>query len=159
MAARRRSWGKGGIELPVKLLISAIILGISIPVTMSYWSAYDLQQTRSDLERELELLAAQIQGVYDSGEGNSRVVEVNIRDGTFARISYVEIGGEPGSGFAARSVRWRIGDGQEQAKPIGEGIPVSSTEGGAFRLPHGISRLYIETNAKDGLLYVEINRA
>jgi hypothetical protein len=155
---RKRQWNEGGLEgLPFKLIIISLILALSIPIVVSNWMNYDREQTISFLVSELSYLETHVDQLYNGGlgQGNSRIVEINVRDGTFAKIERVEIGDEDLDTLKAKSVRWKLIGEDEQLYVVSKGIPMMAEDGGSFALKHGLNRIYIEVRRSEGTLFVE----
>jgi hypothetical protein len=151
-------WNDGGLEgLPFKLVIIALILAVSIPIVVSNWMNYDREQTINSLASELGYLETHVNQLYDGGlgHGNSRILEINVRDGTFAKIERIEIGGDNLNTLEAKSVRWKLKGEDEQLYVVSKGIPMRAENGSSFALKHGLNRIYLEVRRSEGTLFVE----
>lgn len=160
MSMTRRTWNGEGLEaLPLKLIIISMILALSMPIIVSNWMNYDRQQTINQLTSELNFIEAQMDQIYNSGLGlgNSKVLEVNIRDGTFAKIEYVEIGDGNLNSLRGKSTHWKLKGEGEHTDIISEGISAKSAFGGPFKLKHGLNKLYLEVKKLNGVVYIEIS--
>ncbi|MCK5548353.1 MAG: hypothetical protein KAI64_05020 [Thermoplasmata archaeon] len=149
-----------GMEgLPFKLIIVSLIMALSLPIVISNWMVHDRQETISRLQSELDFIEGQMDLIYDGGLGfgNSRVVEVTLRDGTFTEIEYIEIGDGNLTSLMGKSVRWKLKGEEERIDIISWGIPVMSDKGTSFVLRHGLNELYLEIKEKGGVAYVEIS--
>lgn len=156
----RARWDGEGLEsLPFKLVIISLILALSLPIVVSNWVNYDRQQTINQLTSELNYIEGQMEQIYNGGLGlgNSKVLEVNIRDGTFAKIEYVEIGDNNLDSLRGRSIRWKLKGEEENIHIISNGIPAKSEDGGSFKLRHGQNKLYLEMKKVGEVLYVEVS--
>ncbi len=143
--------------LPLKLLITAIVMGIVIPSIFAAWSNVEKVQVESSLRSELNFLILRIQQVHRSGPGNAVTVEIYLDSGMFTRIDHVLIGDSLTSPLKG-TIRWKFSGGQENTIPIGDGIPVCGSDGKAFRLVEGHSSLYLEVKKEEsGLVFVEIS--
>lgn len=160
MVVANRKWDDAGLEgLPFKLIIISLILALSIPIIVANWMSFDKQQTVTQLDSELDYLEAQIRQIYDGGLGlgNSKVLEMNIRDGTFTKIEYVEIGDSDLTSIKGNSIRWKLKGEGEQAHMISDGIPARSEDGSSFKFAHGLNTLYLEIKKENGVVFAEIS--
>lgn len=147
---------KGLEGLPLKLLITAIVMGISIPAILATWSNVEKVQVENSLRSEMNYLILRIHQVHRAGPGTSISLDVNLDSGMFTSIDYVLVGDSQGSPLKG-TIRWKLGGEQEKVIPIKDGIPVCGKDGKAFRLTEGHSSLYLETKKEEsGLVFVEI---
>lgn len=94
-----KGWDRRGLEgLPLKLLLVALLISISLPVVASSMDGYRTNVEEAALGAEASRLASSISEVHAAGEGNVRFIDVKVPAGKLA----IEIGGE---GVAAMSVR------------------------------------------------------
>ncbi len=147
-----------GIEgLPLKLLILAIVMGISVPSILAMWSNVERVQIENHLESEMDYLIIRIQQVYRSGPGNAMSVEVNLKSGLMTSIEYVRLGDNLSSEMRS-TIRWKLSGEAENTLLIEGQIPVCGRSTDAFELNEGHSSLYLEVKKKEeGLVYVEIS--
>lgn len=148
---------KGVEGLPLKLLIVAIIMGISIPAVLASWHNAERQHTENSLRSELNYLIVRIVQVYQAGPGNAVSVELNLESGVLSSIEYVLVGDNLESPWRS-AIRWKLSGQAEDIFAIDDGIPVCSTDGGALRLSPGWHSVYLEVKKEEsGLLFVEIS--
>lgn len=149
---------ESGIEgLPLKLLILAIVMGISVPSILAMWSNVERVQIENRLESEMDYLIIRIQQVHRSGPGNAMSVEVNLKSGLMTSIEYVRVGDNLGSQTRS-TIRWKLYGEAENTLLIEDQIPVCGRNTDAFELNEGHSSLYLEVKKKEsGLVYVEIS--
>lgn len=149
---------KKAIEgLPLKLLITAIVMGISIPAVLAMWSNVEKVQVESSIQSEVNYLMLRIQQVHRSGPGNAITVEIHLDSGMFAQIEYVLVGDELEDPFKG-TIRWKLSGDSERVILIEDGIPVCGKDGKAFRLAEGHSSLYLEVKKEEsGLVFVEVS--
>jgi len=147
-----------GIEgLPLKLLILAIVMGISVPSILAMWSNVERVQIENRLESEMDYLIIRIQQVHRSGLGNAMSVEVNLKSGLMTSIEYVRVGDNLSSQTRS-TIRWKLSGEAENTLLIEDQIPVCGRNTDAFELNEGHSSLYLEVKKKEsGLVYVEIS--
>jgi len=158
-AVSKARWDGRGLEsIPLKLILISLILALSLPIVVSSWMSYDRQQTINQLTSEFAYIEGQMEQIYDGGlgVGNSVVLEVNIRDGTFAKIECVDIGDADLTSLRGKSIHWRLRGEEEHIYIISNGIPAKSEDGGSFRLRHGLSELYLEIKKVGDVAYVEV---
>ena len=97
-----------GIEgVPIKLLIVAIVLAITVPLIFSALRGFDRARVEQDLEAELEEFVSMVQVIYTSGPGNSVTIEFDIPGGAFTRVETVSFGDVPG-GSMSSVIRYRL---------------------------------------------------
>lgn len=143
--------------MPLKLLIVALVMGITIPSVLAMWANVEKVQTENRLMSEMDYLSIRIGQVYRSGPGNIIAVDFELKSGLMTSIDYVLVGGELDTPWRS-TIRWKMAGEGENMIPIDDGIPVCSEGGQAFELSEGHSYLYLEGKKKeDGLLFVEIS--
>lgn len=155
---RKRRWDGRALEgLPLKLVIVSLILAMSVPIVVSNWMIHDREQTINFVVSELNYLETSIEQLWNGGlgYGNSRVLEITVRDGTFSKIERVEVGCEDLDSLEAKSVRWKLKGEDEQIFIVSKGIPMMSEEGSAFVLKHGLNRIYLEVKRSQDTVFVE----
>jgi hypothetical protein len=156
----KRRWNRKGLEgLPLKLVIISLILAMSVPIVVSNWMNHDREQTVNSIVSELSYLETSVKQLWNGGlgQGNSRILEITVRDGTFAKVERVEIGGEDPGSLEAKSVRWKLKGEDEQLYIMSKGIPMMSEDGSAFQLKHGLNRIYLEVKSSQGATFVEFS--
>jgi hypothetical protein len=143
--------------LPLRLIIVAIVMGISIPSVLALWSNVEKQQTENAVRAELNYLMLRIGQVHRSGPGNAISVELNLRSGMMSSIEYVLVGDDLDSPWRS-AIRWKLNGQGEELIAIENDVPVCSNSGVAFQLSEGHNLLYLETKKKEnGLVFVEIS--
>jgi hypothetical protein len=148
---------KGLEGLPLKLLITAIVMGISIPAILATWSNVEKVQVENSLQSEMNYLVLRIQQVYRAGLGNSISLDINLDSGMFTSIDHFLVGDDLESPLKG-TIRWKLSGDSERVTLINDGIPVCGIDGKAFRLVEGQSSLYLEVKKEEsGLVFVEIS--
>jgi hypothetical protein len=153
-------WNRRGLEgLPLKLVIVSLILAMSVPIVVSNWMNYDREQTVNLVVSELNYLETSVEQMWNGGLGigNSRVIEITVRDGTFAKVERVEIGGEDLGTIEAKSIRWKLKGEDEQIYIVSKGIPMTSEDDSALLLKHGLNKIYLEVKSSQGTAFVEFS--
>jgi hypothetical protein len=145
--------------MPLKLLIVALVMGITLPSVLAMWANVEKVQTGNHLQSEMDYLNIRINQVYRSGPGNTILVELNLKSGVFTSIDYVMIGGRLDTHWKS-TIRWKLVGEGENVIPIDGGVPVCGENGESFELDEGHSSLYLKVKKKEeGLLFVEISVA
>lgn len=147
-----------GIEgLPLKILIVALVLGISIPSVLAIWTNAEVQRIENSLRSELDYLNLRIVQIYRSGPGNAISFKLEIDSGMVSSIEYVLVGDNL-DGPLRSTLRWKISGRSEAIIAIEDDVPVCSKEGGAFPLSEGYHTIYLVAKKReDGLVFVEIS--
>ncbi len=156
----KRRWDGRALEgLPLKLVIISLMLAMSVPIVVGNWMHYDREQTVNSMVSELDYLETSVEQLWNDGlgHGSSRVLEIDIRDGTFAKVEKVEVGSGDLSSFEAKSIRWKLVGEDEQVIVMSKGVPMTSEDGAAFVLRHGLNRIYLEVGSLNGTTYVEFS--
>ena len=124
-----------GVEgIPLKLLITMVILAISLPILFTWLSAYDASQLRAALQTTVSRLTQYAESAYASPE-SSRCVSVNVPAGTFVRATYVRIGGAVGDSFLRESIAYQLEGQREFWTTVA--FPLNKTGGGPLYLSPG----------------------
>jgi hypothetical protein len=145
--------------MPLKLLIVALVMGITLPSVLAMWANVEKVQTGNHILSEMDYLNIRINQVYRSGPGNTITVEVDLKSGVFTSVDYVMIGGRLDTHWKS-TIRWKLAGEGENVIPIDGGIPVCGENGGTYELNEGHSSLYLKAKKKeDGLVFVEISVA
>lgn len=130
-----------GVEgFPYRLLIISAVLALTLPVIYSTWEYYDRQSTLQDVREEVEFIGQKAEQLFIRGINNSARHEVELDDGLFTNIEYVELGGE-----YENWIEWEAG-GQEEAYQLPRNISlIPETEDETIRLTSGSHTLFLET--------------
>lgn len=83
---------RGVLELPMKMMIIAIVLAIVLAALGLSFYYYRKNRTELDLNSELTKLANDIELVHQSGDNTTRKTEMNIEIGSAVSLSYIKIG-------------------------------------------------------------------
>lgn len=154
--------------LPLQLLITVIIIAIAAPLSWSYFSIYDSEQTEANLLRELDIFMVRAKQVYTAGEGNIDTFRLEIRDGAVTSVEYVEIGNSLAEHlFQSSEVHYRLSGQSGRHLSIRDPfVPLNSTADGVLQLKAGTHTLRLECRLSeldldgDGArdLYVQVSR-
>jgi len=125
-----------GVEgIPLKLLITMVVLAISLPLMFTWLSAYDGSQLRASLQTAVSRLTQYAESAYASPESR-RCVEVTVPTGTFVRSRHIRIGWNEGDPFLRESIAYQVEGGNEFATTVA--FPLNETGGDALYLsPRG----------------------
>ena len=123
--------------LPLKLIITAIVLAITIPLMFGALKTYDKSKVEQELSSEIDEFISAVQLIYSSGPGNSAALEFRAAKGTFTGLDYVKFGDEPGGDYS--SVIWyRISGMSEVPKVIqSPNVPMMSSSNLTFEIMAG----------------------
>src|SRR3972149_7526080 len=117
-AHRRINRDRCGVEgIPLKLLITMVILAISLPMLFSWLHAYDGSQLRASLQTAVSRLTQYAESAYASPESR-RCVEVTVPTGTFVRSRHIRIGWNEGDPFLRESIAYQVEGGNEFATTV-----------------------------------------
>lgn len=148
-----------GVEgFPLKLMITAVVLAITVPMMFGALRTYDRARVEQDLQAEIDEFVSTAQLVYLSGPGNSAVVEFGAPKGAFTALDYVRFGDAPG-GQMASVIRYKIGGSTETLTVIqSPNVPMMSPANETLEIMSGNCRIIVQClNAQadlngDGLL-------
>jgi hypothetical protein len=89
-----KTWDRRALEgMPLKLLITSLVISLTAPVVAGSLDSFDRSTARSSLIVEGSQLGRAIEEVMSSGEGNRRIVDVNVLSGEAKWPMRLEIGG------------------------------------------------------------------
>jgi len=147
-----KEWDRRGLEgMPLKLLLAALLLSISLPTVVSTIDDYQTSVGKAAATAEASRLAAAVADVYSSGEGNVRIVTVKLPAGQNVGL---EVGGE---GHLNMSVRGHMGGAPIAPVYISDPpVIIVSEQGGNLTIGPGSSRLRLECLPADGRLVVMV---
>ena len=146
---------KKGIEgLPLKLLVTSIVMAIVIPIGWGAFSYYDLQTLTTKVETSMAGLVDLIE-TLSRNQGNRRSYVLDLEDGSISDVDYARLGGPIGSGWD-QLINYSI-EGKLTRIAL-EGYRVSTIDNSTLKLSSGKITLGLESKlAWDGSIYVEVN--
>ncbi|MEM3341593.1 MAG: hypothetical protein QW728_02770 [Thermoplasmata archaeon] len=103
-------------ELPMKLIIIAIIMAITISAVLGGLQIYSINQTRANCEAAVNTIVSNIQTVY-SDVGSNLHFPLKIKEAGWGQIDYIRIGNKLDSLQERALIRWST-DGQQNGKEI-----------------------------------------
>ncbi len=149
-----------GIEgLPLQMLIIALVLSIGLPVVYSSIRYHDTQRILNDLEEKAFFISEKARQIYLHGEGNSAVLDLQLEDGIFREIEFLEIT----NGTYKNQIQWRLRGGDGGRHFVREDFPLISEET-PLRLGRGEHRLRLECefgptlDTNEEHLYVKVSK-
>ena len=122
------------VELPFRVLVAAVVVGITVPTVFAGLSAYESQQLEVRAVQAVDAVVRVAQQFYVSG-GGAEDVRVDLEAGFTARIEHVEIGDAAG-GPMATTARYQI-SGQREAFLIADPPVPMAGEYGPLQLGPG----------------------
>src|SRR3989304_6223023 len=90
------------MELPLRLLVAAVVVGLTVPAIHGGLNAYETAQASRTAEVAIDAVVRVAQRLYLSGGGAQDVV-VDLSGGVTARVEYVRIGDTAGGAPARQS--------------------------------------------------------
>ena len=121
-----------GVEgIPLKLVITMVVLALSLPALFGWLYAYDGSQLRSALQATVSRLTQYAESAYASPESR-RCLDVPVPTGTFVRARHVRIGGAEGDSFLRESIAYQVERENEFATTVA--FPLNSSAGQALYL-------------------------
>lgn len=147
---RRKEWDRRGLEgLPLKLLLVALLISTSLPVVASSIDSYRSAVGEAGMGVEISRLASSISEVYAAGEGNVRMITLELPMGQDSRI---EIGGD---GIEAMSVRGFAAGRSVRTEYLDDPPIRVIVDGDTMVIGEGTNTIRLECIQADGRLVVK----
>jgi hypothetical protein len=107
------------MELPHKLMITAIIMALVLPVVLESVEVLDEARSERELEAQCAYLANTASALYRHGGGSSKNIELKLPE----RTVLLSAGAKPGGGSMPDSItiRYKVAGGQLQRMPVKSG--------------------------------------
>ena len=122
------------MELPFRVLVAAVVVGLTVPTVFAGLSAYESQQLSVRAIQTIDAIVRVAQEIYLSG-GGVEDVRVDLEGGITARIELIAIG-DSQDGPLAATARYQI-SGQGEAFLISDPqVPMTGGDG-ALRVGPG----------------------
>ncbi len=122
--------------VPLKLVVTSLVLALSLPTVYSGLHLYDALSTENRILRELERIVIAVKQVYFGGAGSTRTIDVDLSSGMFTLVNSVRIGDKPDGNYS-NVIRYSI-NGQENLVVVHDpSVPMISDSGDALILPAG----------------------
>ena len=123
------------LELPFRVLVAAVVVGLTAPTVFAGLSAYESQQLSVRVLQGVDAIVQVAQQFYVSS-GGAEDVRLDFGGGITARVDHVSIGDVSG-GTLATTVRYRI-SGQPEAFLISDPPVPMEGEAGPLTLGPGL---------------------
>lgn len=94
------------MELPLRVLVSAVVVGLTVPAIMGGLAAYETQQMAVRAQQAIEAIVRAAQAFYVAG-GGAEDVRIDLSGGVTAKVEYITIGDRDG-GPRAPSAAYRV---------------------------------------------------
>ncbi len=139
-----------GIEgVPIKLLVVAIVLAITVPLIFSALRSYDHARVEQGLEAELDEFVTMVQTIYVSGPGNGVTMEIDIPSGTFSRVETISFGDVLG-GSMSSVIRYRLQGRAESLLVLkNPNVPMTGIDNSSLEIASGHYEILAECFVTD----------
>jgi len=130
------------MDLPLRLLVSAAVVGLTAPAVLGGLAAYEAGHASLQASQAIEAVVRAAQAFYLAGDG-AEDVRVDLGGGVTARVEYVAIGDAPG-GPRAPSAAYKV-SGQPEVFVLADPAVPMAGPGGPLRLgpgPHTVRVSY-----------------
>ena len=140
----------GIADLPVRLMIAAVVISLSIPLVWSAYSDLSVNNTVASLEREMADLLEIIDNVMNAGTGSTMDAELRVSSWGTARIESLMIGSTMNDTSSSERflITYRIsgyGSGfmsLDPPIPLLSDVGIELTEGEhTLRISHGLAEM------------------
>ena len=122
------------MELPLRLLVSVAVVGLTAPAVLGGLSVYEAEQASGRATEAVDRIVRTAQAFYLAGDG-AEDVRVDLGGGVTSRVEYVMIGDAPG-GARAPSASYKV-SGQAAAFVLADPPVPMAGDGGPLRLGPG----------------------
>jgi hypothetical protein len=130
--------------MPLKLMIAAIVVAITVPLIFTSLRAYDYSSVEQQLLTEISEFCALVQSLFMMGPGNTALHEFRIPEGSFAKVDEVRIGDTLG-GNRSNIIGFRLLGRTEKLTAIQDPcVPLSSRDNDSLILSAGIKKIRLE---------------
>lgn len=127
------------IEMPFKLMLMCLLLGLLIPTTAyGYREVSRIRLTRT-VEENIEDLLFKAKRISQQGELSREVFEFDAEGGPMASIDYVKFGGRLGEGDTI--IEYRMGWWDQPMYITTDGLCITSPKNNSFYLREGVHEL------------------
>ncbi|HYS71517.1 MAG TPA: hypothetical protein VEM95_03750 [Thermoplasmata archaeon] len=115
------------MELPLRLLIGAVVVGLTVPTILSGLNAYEVQQVSLQAARAVDAIVRAAQDFYLAG-GGAETIPVDLGGGVSVRVEYVSLGDGP-DGPRATTATYKLTGQQAVFLLTDPPVPMSGGEG------------------------------
>ena len=123
--------------IPLKLMIIAIILGITLPMIFIGLKGADHTSTENNLRTQITSIKFTARDLYNMDPGSSEVMVVDFKNGLMTNIDYVMIGDNL-TGRYVSTIKYNISGDTEKVTTIeNPEVPMTSADGETLVLYSG----------------------
>ena len=148
---------KRGVDgIPMKLLVSIIIIGFIVPTAYHGLNVNAQNQTRDDIKNSLDELVTAIRFVYSQGTLESKEVTLDFGDSRFSGLETIMIGDRVGEhpGVNQSTISYDLWNAWEHIVVTDPNIPITSPDNSVLTLDgYGRWDLVIQKNTIESLLH------
>ncbi len=112
--------------LPLRLLISAVVAGLTVPAILGGLGPLEADQASVRAQREIDRIVRSAQDFYLSG-GGSEDLRIDLSGGFMARVESVRIGDAPGGPFAG-TASYRVTGQAEAYLVLRPAVPLAGSD-------------------------------
>jgi len=123
------------MDLPFRLVVSAVVVGITVPAVHGGLSAYETQQASVRAQQAIESIVRVAQVFYVAG-GGAEEIRVDLAGGVTAKVEHVALGDRVG-GPRAPSAAYKVTGQRETFLLSQPPVPMAGPDG-PFRLGPGV---------------------
>ena len=154
----------GVLQMPLKLMISAIVMAVVASSGFGALSSYSRGAVESGLRQQAEALAAAALRLDSMGLNSSRVVELRLEGAPLSHVEYFRVGHPLARPLHPHSAMVRYkGSGTDEGHvyvrdAAGKPLPLCSGSGKGVELGEGVHRLLL-TKAHSGeldIVYINV---
>lgn len=140
------------MELPLRLLVSAVVSGLTIPAILGGLNTYEVHRASAQAEGAIDAIVRTAQAFYFAG-GGSQIVRVDLTGGITANVEHVEVGDGPG-GPRAPSATYKV-TGLPAVFLLSDPPVPMAGEGGPLRLGPGVHAVRVSFEG-DGPVHLAV---
>jgi hypothetical protein len=141
------------MELPLRLLISVAVAGLTAPAVLGGLSAYEAEAASASAMRAIDAVVRAAQAFYLAGDG-AEDVRVDLGGGVTARVEFVSIGDAPG-GARMPTASYKV-SGQAVAFLLTDPPVPMAADGGPLRLGTGPHTVRVSYDGSGPVRLVEV---
>lgn len=132
---------KGVMELPVKLLIMMLMIGLVIPSVTIGYRGVSRMRFENRIRSELKDVIAFSRKLVQEGDLASMSIELDLKGDIFASIDHVDVGGTLGDMDWMIQYRFSWKGSEEYLTAVDPVIHMTSPDNNTYRLTGGIHQL------------------
>ncbi|MEM3342510.1 MAG: hypothetical protein QW728_07445 [Thermoplasmata archaeon] len=114
---------KAVVDIPLQLVIIAIVATISIAAIVVGLYYYSVSQANANAEHTVETIESKILE-YAGETGSDKILDVSVKGALFSSVEYIEIGdtlkspSEQPTGYHGFLISWKVSGGDRQSREI-----------------------------------------